>query len=157
MMSIFAPMASPVTRYIGFALVVLGAAGLSIGYVGWKDAATRNTALGQNNTTVTRAAPKVTIKRLSPTTNKSFSTSAPRATARQSPTQKRLTQLASAKPASSPAVAPSRKLATMQRTMTWSFAPLLIGLTLVSISLYERPPKLPRSGADELLRNDMPF
>src|SRR5690349_3091907 len=43
-MSDLATMLRRVTRYLGFSLVMLGAAGLSVGYMGWKDAASRAVA-----------------------------------------------------------------------------------------------------------------
>lgn len=173
-------MATP-ARYLGFALVILGATGLSVGYVGWKDAASRSNPPVESAAVSTAKKPTVkkpagrrrparktpatktpTLQgsRLSPTSAVLRTT---RTTRRPQPTK---TPTAAPAPAPAPAqatpakviiTAPSRKLVIMQRTMLGSGAALIAGVMLVSVSLYERPPKRPRSGADEMLNEPVPF
>ena len=179
LMSILAPMASPITRYIGFALVILGAAGASVGYVGWKDAANQQTVVtAPAPTPAIRIIPKkpaakapVAKKAPAKATSSSAaspaaprpqtSTSATKPPAKASQTPRPKSAPLAAKPAAVPTTAvlsaPPRRLKLMQHTMAGSAVALVAGVVLVSISLYERPPKQPRSGADELLKEPIPF
>ena len=160
--------AGSIARYLGFTLIILGASGLAVGYMGWKDAVTREAALvdpgkRSNVNAVAPAKGSVRITATQPTRRTTGSVARPRRTARRATTAPyrpaTVRQIATAAPAKVNVVltAPSRTIATMRRTMAWGGGSLLVGLVLVGFSLYEKPPQRPRSGADEMLNEPLPF
>jgi hypothetical protein len=175
-MSALATIARRVTRYLGFSLVILGAAGLSVGYMGWKDAASRSVSATDPaaRRVVTRSTkPKPAARaapKLSPTQELLRTTARPpqqSSQADKAPARYSVGPTLSASPSpvkiaatSQPKVViatTSAKLDMVKRTVAWSGGSLVAGLLLVSISLYERPPRQSRSGADELLNEPVPF
>lgn len=166
-MSAQPPIARSAARYLGFSLIILGAAGLAVGYMGWKDAVTREAALVYPSSDAGAkgiAAAKGSVRITRPTTRRTTATpTRPRRTARRATTAPYRPATAQPVATVAPAVGnvvltvPSRTIVTMRRTMYWGGGSLVIGLVLVGFSLHEKPPQRPRSGADEMLNEPLPF
>jgi hypothetical protein len=121
-------------KYAGLALIVIGGAGVSIGYVGGKDAeARRSTAM------------KIEIK---PAMNAPLKSTGARTTA------KAKTKVPPPKVAAAPK---ATAMTPWRRMMILSGGSVVFGLIGVGWSLHERPPKQPRSAADEMLNEPVPF
>ena len=166
-MSAQPPVTISVARYLGFALIILGASGLAVGYMGWKDAVTREASLvyPSAESAAKGVAPRGSV-RITPTSPTRRATTAPtrqRRMVRRPTTAPR--RAVAVQPVVSPVSAenkivlttPSRTIATMRRTMYWGGGSLVIGVILVGFSLHEKPPQRPRSGADEMLNEPLPF
>jgi hypothetical protein len=114
--------------FVGLMLIILGGAAVSIGYVGGKDAEARRPT-----------AVKIEVRK------------APKATARTS----------KSKPPTPPKIAAPTTAPTVmnrwRRMMIWGGGGMIVGLISIGVSLHERPPKGPRSGADEMLNEPVPF
>ena len=150
-MSALASLQMCLSRLFGLLFVLAGAAALTVGYFGWKEAS--NPAV----TMLPPPAPAVRAADVKPP---------PRAAVTVTPTAKakalKKAKLATVKPAPATAAAPAAspvrldRVVFWRRTMAWSGAALALGLAFVGYSLHDRP-KIIRSGADEMLNEPLPF
>ena len=120
-------------KYAGLALIVAGGAGVSIGYVGGKDAEARRATAMKIEVRPAPATPAKTGTRTAAAKTK-------------------------APPKVAAAAAPKPAVVTpWRRMMIWGGGGVVFGLISVGWSLHERPPKQPRSAADEMLNEPVPF
>ncbi|MEO6436800.1 MAG: hypothetical protein ABIP55_13710 [Tepidisphaeraceae bacterium] len=140
------------TRFGGFALIVLGSVGLTTAYARWTDARTRVAILTEpatqpsNGTSLSPRSPsssEISIQTVRPARRTLAQRSAGRKTSTRAPSM--------SNPASKSATSEHLGVIAAQRKMAWSAGSFFAGLVLVTFSLYERPPVQPRSGADEML------
>jgi hypothetical protein len=143
------------SRLFGLLFILAGAAALTVGYFGWKEASNPTvTMLPPTPPAAARAAAAKPASRtavsITPTAK---GIGAKRAKVAPPAKAASATAAAAAAPAS-----PVRldRVAFWRRTMAWSGAALALGLAFVGYSLHDRP-KIIRSGADEMLNEPLPF
>ena len=134
-------------RFAGLLLILAGGVGVSVGYVGGKDAQQRLAAASKvevRRETVSTAQKKIIISKGSQRT----ATAARKKPAPATQQTRRVIEMKVASP----------KIAQRWRRMIWwGGGAIGIGIISVGWSLYERPPQAPRSGADEMLNEPVPF
>ena len=119
--------------FVGLMLIILGGAAVSIGYVGGKDAEARRATAMKIEVRPAPATPAKTGTRTAAAKTK-------------------------APPKVAAAAAPKQVVVTpWRRMMIWGGGGVVFGLISVGWSLHERPPKAPRSAADEMLNEPVPF
>lgn len=148
---------------LGLTMVLAGATAATVGYVAEREARTRASVIVVRNPVSKTVNAQPTKKR---TVTKARKPARPAATTQQTvaETRRRLAaaavaresvSAASAPKANAPALAAARS--KWRYVMWWGGGALVVGLASVAYSIYERPPKLPASGADELLNDAPPF
>jgi hypothetical protein len=142
-------------RTAGLVLIVIGAAGLTVGYLGWKDQSARMLLVQATPP----ADPAKPANLQPPAARHRTSRGAGRASA--VPRKASPGRTAKLPPRQQPVVTQDAgatgTAAAWKYSMKVSGGALLAGVLLVLLSLHERPPKLPRSAADEMLNDPVPF
>lgn len=153
---------------LGLAMVLAGATAATVGYVAARESRARASVVITPAPAVKAAKPqpvkprttaKRTVKK-----NAKRPVAAPTTQATVAETRRRLAAATVARnavaAASAPPAIPVPVLVAPSKwrgVMWWGGGAFVVGLASVAYSLYERPPKLPTSGADELLNDAPPF
>ena len=159
---------------LGLAMVLAGATAATVGYVGGREATTQSAIVVSKPPVApakARTPAKATTRKSGatatktpvhnpstpPTTQEIIAETRRRVAADAAVARNAAAISAAGSPANTKTTVSPMLTAKWRRLMWWGGGALVVGLASVGYSLYERPPKVPTSGADELLNDAPPF